>query len=64
MKKFKISVMCASYETIPTVMQVLQDVGCERIRDVSDSSISADITVRWDATIHPPHPLGVADCLP
>ena len=46
MLESEIKILCERHEVCPEVMVALQDMGFTRIRDISDSSVSFDITAR------------------
>lgn len=44
----EINILCENHEVCPEVMIALQDMGFTRLKDVSDSLISFDITAKRD----------------
>ena len=46
MLEAEIKILCNHHEVCPEVMVILQDMGFTRIKDISDSSVSFDITAR------------------
>ena len=51
--KSEIKILCKNQDSIHQVMLILQDMGFERIRDISTSNPAFDVTARCDtATEH------------